>query len=250
MGLIEIEKTNQKKQTPKVTYSDTVYRNDTLNNLNNVGNENYVFETEKERIASDNLVSHGMNGNKIQVEGKLFPMCLTTFICSTLLLFVIVTLMYIVLTSSNSIEIFPYKSNYTAEEFNTYLKRSFIILFGIVSFMSIASMIVINNAVKARFRNNYLSKFKVYIYDIFIVIQNAILYIYEMIVMFSILNDIHYNFVTWQTSGKILGSVNIDTIEIFKYVVVIIMTIFIVINSFSSIDIIHSKNKFILEEQI
>lgn len=254
MALIEIEKnTGPKEQVPNPRpYSNSVYVNDTLNSLNNAGSETYVFETQEEKRINNNLTnSAGMNGNRLQKEGSLIAMSLTTLVFSFFTIALIVALFYLVFDAfGDKIEIFPYQSNYTVEEFNSYLKRSFIILFGIVSFLSIASMLIVNNIIRARFEYYYLSKFKIFIYDVIVVIQNILLYIFEMWFMFQIVNNIHNDFVIWKTNGTILGDVNIETIEIFKYVIVIIMTIFIVLNSFSSIDIIHQKNKFVLDEQI
>lgn len=249
MGLIELEK-NKLNQTPvqNPTYSDSVYKNDSLSNLNNVGTETYTFATSDENRIANNLATS--SNPRFQKEGSLLAFCLTTIIPSFFLIFLIIGLGYLALTSFTPIEIFPYRSSYTADEFNSSLRRSFIILFIIISFLSIISMIIINNIVKSRFNNYYLSKFKMYFYDFFIIIQNILLYICEMFIMFSVVNSIYNDFTSWKSSGIITGNVNIDTIEIFKYVIVIVMTIFIVINSFSSIDIIHQKNKIVFENQI
>jgi hypothetical protein len=50
--------------------------------------------------------------------------------------------------------------------------------------------------------------------------------------------------------GIITESVNIKTIELFKYAIVVVCVIFLVINSFSLIGIIKEKNRFVFEEEM
>ena len=49
-------------------------------------------------------------------------------------------------------------------------------------------------------------------------------------------------------NGVYLEAVNKETVEIFKYVIVVVITIFGVLNSFNGIGIIHKKKKFVLED--
>lgn len=251
MGLIEIERVNRRKKVRrKQPRSNTVYVEQNLKNLNNQNIEQYSFTPElpKEKTPKQ---SSGMVGQHIQTEGNVTNICLLTFILTAISIIALIAIGFLIFTVFNKyIAIFPKQESYTPDEFNSYLRRSFMILFGIISLLSIISMIIINRNVKDRFKYHYLSKYKVFIYDAFVVFQTTFLYICEMWVMFQVINGLYNNLLTYQTNGLITGSVNIETINVFKYIIVIIMTIFIVLNSFSSVDIIHEKNKFVFENQV
>lgn len=222
--------------------NDGMYKsNDNINTMNKAEEYSYDF-------ASDH-VHEEETTERLKVERDIITTCLSTFFKMTILSAIIIFLLYLGISYFNTkVEIFPYQSSYTATEFNDYLKRSFILLFLILSFGCSMIMILSNAIVNNQFKKHYLSKINIYIYDVFISIINATIYCIGGWLMFLIVDNLYNKFLFWQTAGSIMGSVNIDTINIFKYVITSVIAIFIVISSFSIWGIVHKSNKFVFED--
>ena len=110
--------------------------------------------------------------------------------------------------------------------------------------------ISINGSIKSVFKRKYLNKVNVYIYDVFSVILNIIMYSVTSSVCFYYLNMYYDRLEKWQEIGRLVKNANIEIINWFKYAVVIVVAIFIAVNSLKSISIIHSRNEFRLEDEI
>jgi len=224
------------------TATNGYYKQDTINRLNTTI-EQYDFKKDHTK--------EGMSDGKIKTEQGLISTCLVTLLKTAIILIIISILLYVGFSLlNNNIELFPSQSNYTNNEFNEYLKRTFILLFSILIFICSIIMVIINNIVNSQFRYNYLTKINMYIFNIFMILINASLYIINSYCMFQIVDNLHEKFSLWKKAGTIIGEVNIDTINIFKYVIVSVIAIFIVINAFSICNIVHTNNKFILEEEM
>lgn len=217
------------------------YNESTIDYLNNEEEYNYDF-------ASDHTDTLGMEDGRLKNERDIFTTCLATFAKIIIISGILLVLLYLGFSYLDTkVELFPYQSSYTSIEFNEYIRRSFILLFLLLSFGCSILMIIMTNVVSKQFKNHYLSKINIYIYDVFTILLNTIIYIFGGWCMFNIINNLYEKFVFWQNAGTILGSVNIETINIFKYVITSVIAIFIVINSFSICGIVHKKNKFVFE---
>ena len=111
-------------------------------------------------------------------------------------------------------------------------------------------VIFINLSVKIRFRKSYLSKTNVYIYGMFICILNVLLYTLLAVVFFNIINSYNTLFVEWYGKNMIDPEASLDILGIFKYVIVVVVAVFMSLNSFRGIAIIHKKNQFIFENHL
>ncbi len=245
------ESSNNYQSIPDMSDSKTIvinpdtlknYNESTINYLNNEGEE-YSYDFASEHASSD-----GMEDGKLKVERDIITTCLATFFKIAIISSLLLVLLYLGFNYLDSkVELFPYQSSYTSTEFNEYLRRSIILLFLLLSFGCSLLMVIMSNVVSKQFKNHYLSKINIYIYDTFTIIINALIYIFGAWCMFNIINNLYSKFVFWQNAGTIVGTVNIDTINIFKYVITSVVAIFIVINSFSICGIVHKKNKFVFE---
>ncbi len=258
MSFITLEKDNgykgaktQLKEINTQKYQDIKYDKDINNGYYkqegidrlNTSIEQYDFKKDHH--------NEGMNDGKLKTEQGIISTCLVTLIKTVFIFMIIFLLFYIGFSLvNNNIEIFPSKSSYTTDEFNTYLKRAFILLFSLLVFLCTIVMIIINNIINSQFKYNYLTKINMYMYNVFITIINASIYLISSYFMFTIVDNLHKKFSLWKTAGTIVGEVNIDIINLFKYVIVSVVAIFIVVNSFSICNIVHTNNKFILEEEL
>ena len=160
-------------KTPDVSLSENIdtaknnglYSEASITNLNNNDTKEYSYNF------SDNS---GMNGDELKVERDLVSTCGLTFIKIIIFTAVILGLLYLGFGYLDSkVSLFPYQSSYTAKEFNEYLRRSFLLMFLILSFGCSLVMVIITNIVTKEFKRNYLSKLNVYIYDVFTVLLNV-----------------------------------------------------------------------------
>ncbi len=223
MGFLNITKGDKKN-----------YNNQASNNYMNVSNNLY-----------NDYDSVGMNGNTIKSEAKITEVCLKTVIEIGVILLVIIALLLIGSNVSNfQFALFTKLEEYTLKDYNNEIRRSFALLSGSLIVICFIVKFIINNAIRGRFRKRYLKKINIYIYDAFIVIVNIVLYILIAFFFFYLVDQINIII----ENGNFIEEVNKDVINIFKYVIVVVITIFGVLNSFNGISIIHKKNKFVLED--
>ena len=223
MGFLNITKGNHKANNNQVMSDYTNVSNNLYNDYDNVG----------------------MNGNTIKSEVKITTICVKTVIEISVILAIIIALVFVSTNIFNyKVTLFTKLDEYTLKDYNAEVRRSFALLSGALVAICFIVKIVINNAIRGRFSKKYLKKINIYIYDGFIVLINVILYILIAAFFFYLVNEINIII----QNGKFIEEVNKDTINIFKYVIVIVITIFGVLNSFNGISIIHKKNKFVLED--
>lgn len=209
---------------------------------NNPVNQNYMN-------VSNNLYndydSVGMNGNTIKSEASIIEVCLKSVVEISVILAILIALLFIGTNIFNfQFVLFTKLDEYTLSSYNSEVRRSFVFLSVALLVVCFIVKIVINNAIRGRFSKKYLRKINIYIYDGFITIINIILYILIGVFFFYLVDEINIII----QNGYFVEEVNKGVIDIFKYVVVVVITIFGVLNSFTGMSIIHKKNKFVLED--
>lgn len=246
------EEMNQYQGVPDVSKTSDVvassintgmYLQPSMGDLN-TGSEDYAYDFE-----ADHEKDTGMDEGKIKVERDVITTCLSTFIKVVVMSCLLLVLLYLgFLYLDSKVELFPYQSSYTAIEFNEYLRRSIILMFLLLAFGCSIFMILMTNVVTKQFKRHYLTKFSVYVYDVFTSFINFVIYCVGAWCMFQVVDGLYEKFVFWEQAGTIVGSVNIETINIFKYVITSVVAVFIVINTFSIVGIVHKNNKFAFDE--
>ena len=84
----------------------------------------------------------------------------------------------------------------------------------------------------------------------FICILNVLLYTLLAVVFFNVINNYNILFIEWYGKNMIDPEASLDILGVFKYVVVIVVAVFMSLNSFRGIGITHKKNKFIFENHL
>ena len=246
MAMVSVEKSNVTKIEGSNTEDVNKARSIGDDNLGalNINNSSYDFTPSK-------VKDSGMSRGHVKKEYSLFGICIST-ICLTLFVFLLTGLIAWIITkvAHVNISVFPYKDSFTAQEFNSCLRRSFLILSGLLIGLCILVLFSINMTVNSRFINHYLSKYNIYIYDVYVLIINFLTYVGIIYIFFMEITKLNNAFKHWLEDGVITEKVNINTINIFKYVVIIVVVIFMVANSFSLVGIIHKKNRFVFEEEM
>lgn len=246
MAMISVEKSHvtnvEGSNTEDVNKARSI-GDDNLGALN-IGNSSYDFTPSKSKDS-------GMSFGHVKREYSLFGICIST-ICLTFLVFLIcVGVVWLITKFTNvNLEIFPIRDSYTAAEFNTSLKRSFMIFSGLLIGVCVLVLFSLNMTVNSRFINHYLSKYNIFAYDIYVLAINIFTYLGVIFIFFTEITKLHNKFIVWVNDGVIKEAVNTETINIFKYVVVILVVVFMVANSFSLVSLIHKKNKFVFEEEM
>lgn len=215
---------------------------DSLEMLNNLSRDsNYDFGGDK--------VSVG-NVNVIKTEESIIKCCIDTFIKSFFKVGIVCLICYLFIKIFKlDFELFSVQ-DYTKELFYGELKKLLIIVGVALILGCFFIKISINGSIKSVFKRKYLNKVNVYIYDVFAVILNIVMYVITSSVSFYFL-DIYYDrLVKWQEIGRLVEGANVEIINWFKYAIVIIVAIFIAVNSLKGISIIHSRNEFRLEDEI
>lgn len=212
---------------------------DMLNNLNN--DSHYDFGSDKVSVNDRDV---------IKLEEPIVKCCINTFTKSFLKVGIVCLICYLLLKVFNvDFKIFLVQ-DYSKEIFYSELRKLFIIVSIILLLVCILIKISINGSIKSVFKRKYLNKVNVYIYDVFSVILNIIMYSVTSSVCFYYLNMYYDRLEKWQEIGRLVKNANIEIINWFKYAVVIVVAIFIAVNSLKSISIIHSRNEFRLEDEI
>ena len=226
MALLNIEKTSNNQ--------NNVGNMDSMNNMNNIS---YNPVDENDYI--------GVKGDTIKKETTLYSSILSTIIEAVIVLWIIGLLVFIGLNISKfKIELFTLLDSYTLEEYNAAIRRSFVMLSGSLIIMCFVIKFVINTSIRGRFRRLYLNKFNIYAYDVFVWVFNIVVYLGVGFFFFYLINEIHDTILL----QNFVDEVNKETINLLKYAVVIIITIFGMLNSFSGVSIVHKNNKFVLDD--
>lgn len=196
---------------------------------------------EKTNNKENNLTNEEVIKNEVSLG-----ICIGATIGEIMIVLVIIYLLILVALNvfHFKVNIFPLLEEYSLKEYNMAIRRCFVMLSGFLIAICLVLKFVINNAIKTRFVKKYLKKLNVYLYDVFILVINTGLYIFIAWIFFKIVNDIHADILLM----NFIENVNVDTINIFKYVIVVIIAIFGVLNSFAGIGINHQRNKFVLED--
>jgi hypothetical protein len=246
MAMISVEKDSVTKVQGSTTADINKERSIGDDNLGalNISNSSYEFTPKKNKDS-------GMSFGHIKKEYGLFGICIST-IFIILIAFALLTMIYLIITKgfNINIRIFPVRDSYTAQEFKAGLRRSFLLLSGLLLGICVLVCLIVNLTVRTRFIKHYLSKFNIFVYDIYVLAINFFLYLGVIYIFFSEVSKLHNSFVKWLSDGVITEAVKTDTINIFKYIIVVVVVIFMVINSFALIGIIHKKNRFVFEEEM
>lgn len=251
MGIIQIEKESKGTVVPASSgkKENVISGNDSLSLLNN-SSDGYAYDFGAER---ENL-SSGMTEKGIKKEVGIVSICIYTFLRSVLLslfhLFLFGGIVYALLSFTGWIE--PVKDflllviHKIGKEVITYL-LSFLFLF-------LVCLVVkgnINGSIRKKFRTYYLSKVNIYIYDVFVVVFNLIFYVGVSFFFFWYVN--HYQEVfRWLYQIHFMNTyqIEISHFSYFKYIIAILVSLFMSLNSIKDIGINHKQNQFVFEEEI
>jgi len=246
MALIDMQKTYSNKV-------DGVTSNDLINN-SKVGDDNLGtlnlnatnYEYNPEKVKDD-----GMNRGRVKREEGIVSICISTLITAILVFGLTLLAALIAMKFTGvKIDIFPTLDYYSLETYNASVRRSFIILASLLIGVCILIMFSLNLTIRSRFINNFLSKYNIYIYDIFSVFLNCFVYLGIIFLFFYIDNQMIEKINTLYKNGSIVIGVNLNTMELFKYIIIIVTIIFMILNAFNVVSIIHKKNRFVFEEEV
>lgn len=242
MGFVQISKDEKTKIEGKkevVKYSGNKDDN-LLNMLNNADSGyNYKFEKnissakEKELLKEVNLVK-AIFSTLINV---IFKIVISLGFCFC-----------VYYLSGISINLIPSKTFYTTKEFYQQLSFSFIIFGLSLLLISFILSYFINSSIKGVFKRNYLNKINIFLYYLFIILLNLFIYILLAFVYFKFIDSLYYDFKLLLNSGVLAKGCNIDSILWFKYFIVVIVSIFLSINSYFEILNVYKYNKFVFED--
>lgn len=241
MGIINISKGN-KPDVEAIRRAQEHLKEDSLNVLNNSDNEyNYTFEKS----------NAGMNGGKLKIERGLIDCVIISYLgvfikLSLLFIFTYAIIYFLDIPFELVIE----KEYFTVNEFNKMLIRAGGILLGMLFLICFVVKIAINGSIKKRFRTKYLNKVNIYIYDVFVVILNVILYAFLAFCYFKVIEHINSDFVDFEKAGRLAKDISLNIFGIFKYVIVVIVSIFIALNSMRGIAIVHKRNEFVFNDDL
>jgi hypothetical protein len=248
MGLVELEKKG-------TVHIDGMSTDEQVAHIGTLGDENLgslnMAPTNYEFKQTSPIVDHGMSYGHIKKEASVLSTCLSTVLMILLIFGVTILAGFIAYKFSKfNFHIFPVRESYNLEQYNTSMKRCFLILSGMLVGTCVIVLIVVNLVIKSRFINHYLSKVGTYVYSAFAVLVNGLVFMGVIYTYFVIVNKIGTKLNKLLTTGVITENVNINTIELFKYAVVVFCVIFLVINSFNIVSIIKEKNRFVFEEEV
>ena len=143
--------------------------------------------------------------------------------------------------------LFDEKKYYSFSAFNSELGRCLLTLLVLLIIISFIFVLFINISVKIKFKKAYLSKSNVYVYDLFICMFYILVFSIIGFVFFTILNNYYIDFGLWIRKGKVDPEVNLGIVNIFKYVIVIVTSLFISFNSIKGVSITNKMNNFVLK---
>ena len=112
------------------------------------------------------------------------------------------------------------------------------------------TLILLNLVIKSRFISRYLNKINVYIYSAFAALINCGMYFTILLLYFLEVNKVTKRVRSLYENGIIVEKANPNLIEPFKYIVVVLIVIFMISNCFRIMSIVKKKNQFIFEEEV
>ena len=238
MGIVQISKDGPKFNPKKNEGMDKVESLDSLN----ISSTDYEFDFGNN--------SAGMNKGKIKIERNLLNACLTT-ITNTMLKVSFLGIIVFIIFRFVKIDLGIFSEEmYNLSLFNGEVIKLACIILGTLLIVSFVFKFNVNSSVKGCFRRKYLNKKNIYIYDVFIIVFNILLYVILALLYFAIVNKFYVNVVELQKAGNIVREANLEIINLMKYGIVIIVGLFIGLNSWKCIDIVHLNNKFVFDEEI
>ena len=241
MALVGIERIDDNKNKNN-TDNNAMNRLTEMNNLNNI-NDKFSYRE------AGNVDSSGMYKGRLKVEDSVLSMSLSTLVGLLIFYTIIAAIIFFTLYFTKyKVEFFPILDSYSIDQYNTGLLRAVLILFGLLIFACFFVKISINSSIKKKLRKNYLNKSGIYVYDVFICFLNILFYLVLVVFFFLLVNSVHNSIINLNEADKFLGDVNVNLIELFKWVVVVITAIFLPLNCFKGIKIIHENHKFVLED--
>lgn len=217
-----------------------------MDKVDSLASLNIVTEDYKYDFSAD---SAGMNKGKIKTEQTIArALILSTLkIISKILVLSIIS--FIVMKYTGFEFTYFTKKMYTKSLFN----QDFLILSGIVlgALFLVCFMlkIFINGTIKSCFKDRYLNKINMYVYYGYVVVVNIILYVCVVYLFFSITNHFYAELEVLKEAKRIVAEVNINIMDLLKYGIVILDSIFLALNALRGMAIVHKRNKFVLEEE-
>lgn len=247
MGFVEVEK----KNTVTINGMST---DDQVQHLGTLGDDNLGslnLEPTSYEYNPSPIRDAGMSYGHVKKEVGIVKICFTTLFILAMVIGITALAGYLAIKFSKvDINLFPKLESYNLEQYNSSVKRCFLILSGMLFGTCILVLFVFNIIVKSRFINNYLSKIGTYIYSVFALVVNAGLFLGVIYVYFLIVNRITSTIKGYVSKGIITETVNVKTIELFKYAIIVFCVIFLVVNSFNIVGSIKEKNRFVFEEEV
>ncbi|MBQ4031564.1 MAG: hypothetical protein II625_07390 [Bacilli bacterium] len=247
MGFVEVEK----KNTVTINGMST---DDQVQHLGTLGDDNLGslnLEPTSYEYNPSPIRDAGMSYGHVKKEVGIVKICFTTLFILVMVIGITALAGYLAIKFSKvDINLFPKLESYNLEQYNSSVKRCFLILSGMLFGTCILVLFVFNIIVKSRFINNYLSKIGTYIYSVFALVVNAGLFLGVIYVYFLIVNRITSTIKGYVSKGIITETVNVKTIELFKYAIIVFCVIFLVVNSFNIVGNIKEKNRFVFEEEV
>lgn len=246
MGIVKIEKelkSNVNRVEAKKRQQE-ILPGASLNSLNN-SNKEYHFDFGNN--------SAGMNNGKLKNEIGIMPACIKTAISSIIKIVVFIGIIFLVLKYAKldiDLSWFSEKSYLTKDSFWDEFLRVGLIMGLSLLIICFITKLFINSSIKRVLKKNYLSRMNTYIYDGFIAVYNVIIYVILAFIYFININKTYKVLEKLRDSKLIVEGINIELFNLFKYGVVIVISVFIALNVLRGISIIYKNNKFVFEEQL
>lgn len=247
MGIIKIEKNSKNKNetTTKVKNNNYVLK-DSLNSLNNLASYDFDKDNDKDIGTSDS----SRIKNEIGIVGACVRTGVRSFFSSIIDILVLGGIIFSLLYFTGWIEaVKSFFLNIISRTGNT-------VIFYVIGFLILLLFCLlvrgnIRGAIKGVFKYKYLNKMNIYIYDIFIVIWNIVFYIIIAIVLFALVNN-YQDIFKLLVKVKFLNTANIsiEGYVYIKYIIVIVISIFLSLNSLRCVSLVHRLNKFVLEDEV
>jgi hypothetical protein len=173
-----------------------------------------------------------MTYGKLKIKRGIVGLILTILFMVLLLGGGLIGLIFVLLKIFDmKIVLFRKKNFYSVQIFNSKFGIFLLNLLVLLIIVSFVFIFLIDLSVKIRFRKSYLSKMNVYVYDTFLVVLNILIFYIIGLVFFLIIDAYYKEFSSWISEGMLLFGLKLDIINLFKYVIVIISAIFMILNS-------------------
>lgn len=224
---------------PKIKSAD---KSISLSNLNQKSNHSYNFSND-----SNSELSHGRLKTERGIVGTIYSTIFLVFIISV----IICGITYAIFKIFNlDFAFFEEKKYYSLEVFNSKLGMFLLTLLFLILSISFLYVFLINIVVKTRFKKRYLSKTNVYVYDAFLCMFNVFIFTIIGVIFFFLLDGYYNEFIKWINEGIIEEGVNLSIISVFKYLISVIVALFMSLNSIRGISITYKKNEFVFRNHL